>query len=63
MVMYALAEILRYLRMAAAHPFAVVIIAALLAALIEQHYAKKRTPDFSSDERDAFGRPAPRGPL
>jgi len=38
------------------NPFAGVIIAALLAALIEQRLARKRTPDFSSPYHEIFGR-------
>ncbi len=46
------AEVLRYLHTATTHPVAVVVIAALLAALIEQRMARRRTPDFSVAYRD-----------
>lgn len=55
-------EIFRVIRLLGAHPLALVIISALIAAILEQRQAKKRTPDFSSDDRDAFGRPAPKQP-
>lgn len=55
-------EIVRILRVLGAHPLAMVILAALVAAALEQSQAKKRVPDYSSDDRDAFGRPAPKPP-
>jgi hypothetical protein len=48
------------------HPIAVVVSMALIAALIEQRLARRRTPDFSVAYRDIQGAPpkpqAPRRP-
>ena len=52
-----LIEFLRPLRPLEAHPLALVITAGLLAALIEQRMAKRRTPDFSTAFRDITGPP------
>jgi hypothetical protein len=38
------------------NPYAGVVVAALLAALIEQRMARRRTPDFSSPYHEIFGR-------
>jgi hypothetical protein len=39
----------------AGHPIAVVVTFALIAALIEQRLARRRTPDFSAAWRDLHG--------
>ncbi|HZZ69622.1 MAG TPA: hypothetical protein VFE18_15735 [Phenylobacterium sp.] len=41
----------------AGHPIAVVVTFALIAALIEQRLARRRTPDFSVAWRDIHGAP------
>jgi len=46
----------------AAHPLAVVIVLALIAALVEQRLARRRTPDFSVAWRDIKGPPPKAGP-
>lgn len=50
-------EAVHYLRLLEIHPLAGVILAALLAALIEQRLARQRTPDFSTAYRDINGAP------
>ena len=57
-------EMLRYLRPLAAHPLAVVAIAAQLAALLEQRAVRHRTADFSVAYKDIEGPPPkpPRAP-
>lgn len=50
-------EILHHLRPLAAHPFAVVAIVALLAALLEQRLVRRRTADFSIAYKDIKGPP------
>ncbi len=45
-------DMLHYLRIFEVHPLAGVIIAALLAALIEQRMARRGTADFSAIYRD-----------
>ncbi len=52
-----LLEVLHRLHAVSAHPLATVVIAALLAALIEQRLARRRTPDFSVAWRDINGAP------
>ncbi|MBS0361232.1 MAG: hypothetical protein JSR98_07620 [Proteobacteria bacterium] len=52
-----LIEFLRPFRALEAHPLSLVVTAALLAALIEQRMAKRRTPDFSTAFRDVKGPP------
>jgi hypothetical protein len=52
-----LQEILRHLHGLGAHPLAVVVTFALLAALIEQRLARRRTPDFGGAWRDIDGAP------
>jgi hypothetical protein len=54
-------ELLRHLHPLTGHPLAGVIVAALLAALIEQRMARRRTPDFSVAYRDVKG-PPPKAP-
>ena len=55
-------EVVRHLHLARIDPLAGVIVAALLAALIEQRLARQRTPDFSAAYRDVVGRKPPAGP-
>lgn len=55
-------EVVHYLKSLQIHPLAGVIVAALLAALIEQRLARQRTPDFSTAYRDIAGPPPPAGP-
>ena len=50
-------EVVHYLRSLEGHPFAGVTVAALLAALLEQRIARRRTPDFSGAFRDIDGQP------
>ena len=50
-------EALRHLRDLEVNPLGAVIAAALLAALIEQRMARRRTPDFSTAYRDISGKP------
>jgi hypothetical protein len=45
-------EVLHYLRTFEVHPLAGVIVAALLAALIEQRMVRRSTADFSAVFRD-----------
>ncbi len=45
-------EVLHYLRTFEVHPLAGVIVAALLAALIEQRMVRRSTADFSAIFRD-----------
>jgi hypothetical protein len=52
-----LLEVLHRLHAVSAHPLLTVVIAALLAALIEQRLARRRTPDFSVAWRDIKGAP------
>jgi|GEM_PF-1947290 len=52
-----LLEVLHYLRALQVHPLAGVIIAALLAALIEQRLTRRNTPDFSAVFRPDKGQP------
>ncbi|MBS0334735.1 MAG: hypothetical protein JSS35_18345 [Proteobacteria bacterium] len=56
-----LSEISRRLHPVMLHPIAGVVVAALLAALIEQRMARRRTPDFSVAFRDIKG-PPPKAP-
>ncbi len=48
----------------AAHPLALVVCLALIAALVEQRVARRRTPDFSAAWKGINGPPpkAPRPP-
>ncbi|THD63645.1 hypothetical protein [Phenylobacterium sp.] len=55
-------EVLHRLHALAAHPLALVVVAALLAALLEQRLARRRTPDFSLAYRDITARPPPPKP-
>jgi hypothetical protein len=50
-------EILRHLRALGINPLAAVIVVALVAAVVEQRWLRKRTPDFSTAYRDIRGRP------
>jgi len=50
-------EILHHLRLSEINPLAGVIVAALLAALIEQRRVRRRTPDFATPYHEIFGRP------
>jgi hypothetical protein len=50
-------EVIRHLHLTQINPLVGVVVAALLAALIEQRLARQRTPDFSSAYRDIVGRP------
>ncbi|WP_394761864.1 hypothetical protein [Phenylobacterium sp.] len=50
-------EVVHYLRSLPIHPLGGVIFAALLAALVEQRMARRRTPDFSTAFRDISGPP------
>jgi len=52
-----LLEVVHYVRALQIHPLVGVIVAALLAALIEQRMARRRTPDFSAAYRDIHGAP------
>jgi len=52
-----LLEVAHYIRSLQIHPLGLVIVAALLAALIEQRMARRRTPDFSAAYRDIDGPP------
>ena len=54
-------EFLHRLHGPATHPLALVVIFALLAALVEQRLARRRTPDFSVAWRDIKG-PPPKAP-
>jgi len=56
-----LLEILHHVRALGVPPLALVIVAALLAALIEQRLLHRRTPDFSKayHDIDAVRRPPP----
>lgn len=45
-------EVLRIAHNLAGHPLAVVVVLALIAALVEQRMARRRTPDFSVAYRD-----------
>jgi hypothetical protein len=47
-----LVEVLRFAHGLAEHPLGLVVGLALLAALIEQRLARRRTPDFSVAYRD-----------
>jgi acetylornithine/succinyldiaminopimelate/putrescine aminotransferase len=55
-------EVLRHLHTFGINPLAGVIVAALLAALIEQRMARRRTPDFSTAYRDIKGAPPKASP-
>ena len=44
-----LLEIVRYVRTLGINPLAAVIVAALLAAILEQRWLRKRAPVFSKD--------------
>lgn len=55
MAMSQFLEILHRLHPLVVHPIAGVVTAALLAALIEQRMARRRTPDFSVAYRDIKG--------
>jgi hypothetical protein len=46
------AEVLRIVHSLAGHPVWVVVALALIAALVEQRLARRRTPDFSVAYRD-----------
>jgi hypothetical protein len=52
-----LSDIQHRLHPLAGHPIAGVAIAALLAALIDQRRARRRTPDFSIAYNDVKGPP------
>ncbi len=52
-----LLEVVHRLHGLMAHPLATVIVAALLAALLEQRIARRRTPDFSGAWRGINGAP------
>jgi hypothetical protein len=45
-------EVLRLAHSLAGHPLGLVVALALIAALIEQRMARRRTPDFSVAYRD-----------
>jgi hypothetical protein len=49
-------EIYRVTRILGEHPLAMVILSALIAAILEQRHRKRKTPDFTLDDRDAYGR-------
>jgi len=49
-------ELLHHVPKFGVNPFAGVVVAALLAALIEQRLARQRTPDFSTPYHEIFGR-------
>jgi hypothetical protein len=58
-------ELLRIVHNLAGHPIGVVIAVALIAALVEQRMARRRTPDFSVAYRDIQGgalKPKPQRP-
>ncbi|HEX3366442.1 hypothetical protein [Phenylobacterium sp.] len=48
-------EVLRFAHSLAGHPLGVVVAIALVAALVEQRMARRRTPDFSVAYRDLRG--------
>jgi hypothetical protein len=50
-------DLVHHLHTSGINPLVGVIVAALLAALIEQRWARKRTPDFSVAYRDIHGGP------
>ncbi|THD53712.1 hypothetical protein [Phenylobacterium sp.] len=50
-------EALRIAHTLAGHPLGLVIALALLAALVEQRMARRRTPDFSWAYRDIHAHP------
>jgi len=52
-----LLEVLRIAHSLAEHPLRLVIVLALIAALIEQRLARRRTPDFSVAYRDLHAAP------
>jgi hypothetical protein len=52
-----IAEVLRFVHILADHPLRLVVVLALIAALIEQRLARRRTPDFSFAYRDIHGAP------
>jgi hypothetical protein len=54
-------EILSHLHALAAHPLALVVAFALLAAFVEQRLARRRTPDFSS-AWSGISAPPPKSP-
>jgi hypothetical protein len=54
-------EFLGHLHGLAAHPLALVVTLALIAALVEQRLARRRTPDFSGAWRGIDG-PPPKAP-
>jgi hypothetical protein len=56
-------EFLHRLHGLATHPLALVVVFALLAALVEQRLARRRTPDFSVAWRDIKGPPPKAPPL
>ncbi|HZZ31813.1 MAG TPA: hypothetical protein VFE10_07430 [Phenylobacterium sp.] len=57
------AEVLRFIHILADHPLRLVVTAALVAALIEQRLARRRTPDYSFAYRDIHGAsPKPKPP-
>jgi hypothetical protein len=49
-------EIVRHVPRFGINPYVGVVVTALLAALIEQRMARRRTPDFSSPYHEIFGR-------
>jgi hypothetical protein len=55
-------EFLQRLHGVTTHPLASVVVLALVAALIEQRLARRRTPDFSGAWRDIKGSPPKAGP-
>ena len=58
MSMSQLLELLHHLQPLTVHPLAVVVSCALLAALLEQRMARRRTADFSGAYRDIKGPPS-----
>jgi hypothetical protein len=50
-------EVLRFVHILADHPLRLVVALALIAALIEQRLARRRTPDYSFAYRDIHGAP------
>ena len=50
-------EVLRFVHTLADHPLRLVVVLALVAALVEQRLARRRTPDFSFAYRDIHGAP------
>lgn len=54
-------EVLRIVHSLADHPLGVVVALALIAALVEQRLARRRTPDFSVAYRDIHRAP-PKSP-